>query len=229
MSPVPRPLVLLRRYALVLELAGTATALLALWNFTALLALWNFTARSKDALLGAGVGITAATVWPYVRRRYGVNRGWGKLPVGLALAGLGVFTFTFADGAILLQLAFVLVGGWLALDGAYDLRSGAGRTRRGEPGPMDRFGDAAIVGQALEDGPRAAAELEAEVDLPRSRIDEALDTLQEANVVEKRGDQYEATHEDRRITDALRDVPGRTRERVDGVLGRIRRPFRLFG
>lgn len=219
MSPQSRPIALLRRYSLVLELAGTATGLLLVWYVLDI---------SVGGFAGAAIGITAARVWPHVRRRYGVNRGWGKLPVGLGLVVLGAYAFTFPDGNEVVTAAFLVVGGWLTLDGVYDLRSGAGRTPTGAPDPMDRFGDAAIVGQSLKDAPKSVAELDEALDLSRSRIEDAIETLRSLDVIERRGDRYEARLEDRRLTDALRNSRRRARARMDGIPERVARPFRLF-
>ena len=219
MSPQSRPVALLRRYSLAVELAGTATALLLVWYFTAI---------SAGGLGGAAIGITAATVWPHVRRRYGINRGWGKVPVGLALVGLGAYALAFTGGNDGLKVAFLAGGGWLTLDGVYDLRSGTGRTEPGAPDQMDRFGDAAIVGQALADGPKSVAELDGRLDLPRQRIEDAVETLQRVDAVEPRGERYASRVDDRRLADALRHESSRARDRIGGLPDRITRPFRLF-
>ncbi|WP_299263776.1 hypothetical protein [Halorientalis sp.] len=219
MSLQSRPIALLRRYSLALELAGTATGLLLVWYFTDI---------SAGGLGGAAIGITAATVWPHVRRRYGINRGWGKLPLGLALIGLGAYALAFTGGNDALKVAFLVVGAWLALDGVYDLQSGAGRTDPGAPDAMDRFGDASIVGQSLDERPKSVPELDESLDLSRSRIEDALDTLLNLDVIERDGERYTSRLDDRSLTDTLRTERRRARERIDGLPQRILRPFRLF-
>ena len=218
MSLQSRPIALLRRYSLVLELAGTATGLLMVWYFTDI---------SAGGLGGAAVGITAATIWPHVRRRYGINRGWGKLPLGLGLIVLAAFGFAYTGGSDAIKAGLLLVGAWLVLDSVYDLRSGAGRTEPGAPDQMDRFGDAAIVGRALDDGPETVAELDERVDLSRTRIEDAVETLQRVDAVERKGERY-ARVESRSLTDALRNESGRARERLGGLPERVARPFRLL-
>ncbi|RXK49086.1 hypothetical protein [Halorientalis pallida] len=219
MSLQSRPIALLRRYSLVLELAGTATGLLLVWYFTDI---------SAGGLASAGIGITAATVFPHVRRRFGINRGWGKVPLGLALIGLGAYALAVTGGNDVLKLVFLVVGAWLTLDGVYDFRSGAGRTEPGAPDAMDRFGDAAIVGQSLEDGPKSVAELDDALDLPRSRVEDALDTLLDLDVIERDDGRYASRLDDRSLTDTLRNERRRAHERIGGLPDRIVRPFRLF-
>jgi hypothetical protein len=219
MSPEPRPIAFLRRYSLVLELLGTVTGLVAVWYLLDL---------DPIAMAGSAVGITAATVWPHVRRRFGINRGWGKLPLGLALIGLGAYALAFTGGNDVLKVAFLVVGAWLGLDGLYDLRSGAGRTTPGAPDAMDRFGDASIVGQSLDERPETVAELDESLDLSRSRIEDALDTLLDLDVIERDGERYASCLDDRSLTDTLRTERRRARERIDGLPERIVRPFRLF-
>ncbi|AQL41248.1 hypothetical protein BV210_00320 [Halorientalis sp. IM1011] len=219
MSLQSRPIALLRRYSLVIELVGTATGILAVWYFLDL---------APAPLGGAAVGITAATIWPHVRRRYGFNRGWGKLFPGVGLVALGAYAFAGTGGNDLVKAAFLIVGAWLTLDAVYDLQSGAGRTEPGAPDQMDRFGDAAIVGQALEGSPRSVAELDDALDLPRERIEDGIETLRTLDVIERQGERYVARLDDRSLTDALRNESGRARERLGGLPERVARPFRLF-
>ncbi|MFB6083047.1 MAG: hypothetical protein ABEJ94_02240 [Halorientalis sp.] len=219
MSPQSRPIALLRRYSLALELVGTATGLLIVWYFTAI---------SAGGLGGAAVGITAATIWPHVRRRYGIDRGWGKLPLGLGLIGLAAYGFAFTGGSAAIKATLLLVGAWLALDGLYDLRSGAGRTEPGAPDAVDRFGDAAVVGRSLEEEPKSVDELDDALDLPRERIEAALADLDDRDLVASANGRYESQLDDRGLTDALRTESGRASARLGSLPERVARPFRLF-
>ncbi|SEO60922.1 hypothetical protein SAMN05216388_101568 [Halorientalis persicus] len=219
MSPEPRPIAFLRRYSLVLELLGTVTGLVAVWYLLDL---------DPIAMAGSAVGITAATVWPHVRRRFGINRGWGKVPLGLALIGLGAYALAFTGGNDVLKVAFLVVGAWLALDGVYDFRSEAGQTEPGAPDAMDRFGDASIVGRSLEERPKSITELDEALDLPRARIEDAVETLRDLDLIERDGERYTSRLDDRSLTDALRTERRRARERVGSLPERIGRPFRLF-
>ncbi|WP_323173665.1 hypothetical protein [Natrialba sp. PRR66] len=191
--------------------------------------VWHFTDISTSAIGGATIGIVGARLWQPVKRRFGINNGWGKIPIGLALFGLGIYSLTYSEGMVVIKIGFLLVGGWLVLDGLYDLKSGAGATVSGSPNPMERFGDAQIVGRAIEREPQSADELISTVDLSRHRIEGALEILVKTDAVSKRNDQYYAQFEDRSIGDALKKAPSRATNRVSTLPERILRPFRLFG
>lgn len=190
--------------------------------------VWYFTDISTGAIGGATIGIMGARLWQPVKRHFGINNGWGKVPIGLALFGLGIYSFTYSEGIVVIKIGFLLVGGWLMLDGFYDLKSGAGATVAGSPNPMERFGDAQIVGRAIEKEPQSVDELISTVDLSRHRIEEALEMLVKTDAVSKRNDQYHAQLEDRSIGDALKNAPSRATDRVSTIPDRLLRPFRLF-
>lgn len=219
MGSRPRAFRWLDRLSFPLELGATAVGLFLAWHFV------DF---PPGALVGAGIGMGAATLWPPIKRRYGINSGWGKLLPGLGLFALGVYSFTFVDGIVLVQAGFVIAGGWLVLDAIYDLTTDAGTTTPGSPNPMEEFGDAAIVGRALDDEPRSIDELDATLDLSRARIEGALDLLDETDTITERNGRYHALLDDRRLAESLRDAPSRTADRLSGLPARLARPLRLF-
>ena len=208
------------RLSFPLEIGATAVGLVMVWYFTDI---------STAGLGGAAIGIGAARLWQPTKRRFGINTGWGKAPVGFALFGMGVYSFTYPEGLFVIKLAFVLVGGWITLDGLYDLRSGVGETVAGSPNTMERFGDAHIVGRAIESDPQSLDELTSNVDLPRHRIQKALEMLVNADVITERDGRYHTQCADRTIGDTLKNAPSRATERVGSIPDRVLRPFRLFG
>lgn len=114
------------------------------------------------------------------------------------------------------------------LDALYDLTTGAGGTAPGAPNPMERFGDAAIVGRALTDEVRSVDDLVATLDLPHRRIESALALLVRADAVAERDGRYHTTLEGRSLSDALRNAPMRITDRAGDLSARFMRPFRLF-
>ena len=208
------------RLSFPLEIGATAVGLVMVWYFTDI---------STAGLGGAAIGIGAARLWQPTKRRFGINTGWGKAPVGFALFGMGVYSFTYPEGLLVIKLAFVLVGGWITLDGLYDLTSGAGETVAGSPNTMEQFGDAHIVGRAIEREPQSLDELTLSVDLSRHRIEKALEMLVNADVITERDGRYHAQFADRTIGDTLKNAPSRATDRVNSIPDRVLRPFRLFG
>ena len=208
------------RLALPLEVVSTVVGLGLLWYFTDV---------SEAGIGGAVIGIGAARLWQPIKRRFGINTGWSKAPVGFALFGLGVYSFTYPEGILVIKLAFVLVGGWITLDGLYDLRSGAGETVSGSPNTMEQFGDAHIVSRAIEHESQSFDDLTSTVDLPRHRIEKALEMLVSTDAIVERNGQYHAQFTDRTIGDTLKNAPSRATERVSSIPDRVLRPFRLFG
>lgn len=219
MDSRPRWLRWLGRLSLPLEFVAVAAGLVTAWYVTDI---------PLSALIGTGAALVLVDLWQFLRRRYGFNRGWGKLPLGIGLLALGIYAFTSPEGLGVLKAGFVLAGAWLMLDALYDLRTGLGATAPGTPNPMERFGDAAIVGRALEDEPQSLAELDATLDLSRSRIENALDMLVDAGAIVERGGRYDATLADRGLADTLRDTPSNVTDRLGGVPARLVRPLRLF-
>ena len=219
MGSRPRPFRWFDRLSFPLEIGATAIGLVMVWYFTDI---------STAGIGGATIGIGAARLWQPIKRRFGVNNGWGKTPLGFALLGLGVYSFTYSEGLSIIKVAFVLVGGWIVLDGLYDLKSGTGKTVAGSPNPMERFGDAHIVGRAIESEPQSLDELTSTVDLPRYRIMEALEMLVNTDTISERNGRYHAQLEDRTVGDALKNAPSQATDRVSSLPGRVLRPFRLF-
>lgn len=219
MTSRPKSLRWLERLSFPIELISTVIGLVAVWYFTDIPLI---------ALGGAGIGFGLAYLWRFLKRQYGLNNGWGKLPAGFGLLALGIYAFTYPAGAGIFKAGFVLAGAWLTLDAIYDLRTGVGTNAPGTPNTMKQFGDASIVGRALEDEPRSIAELEITLELSRNRIENALDILVDADAIVKRNDDYYATLEDQSISEVLRDTPSQFTDRLGGVPARLLRPFRLF-
>jgi DNA-binding transcriptional ArsR family regulator len=178
--------------------------------------------------VGVVIGAGLATLWPLIKRRYEINRGWAKLPLGLGLVGLGVYAFTISGGMDVLKAGFVLCGAWLTLDGIYDHRTEAGATTAGASDPMEQFGDAAIVGNTLDSEPHSVDELDTALDLSRSRIESALDMLTDANAVVERTDRYVVSQGNQNLSRALRDAPTQATDRFYDLPDRLLRPLRLF-
>ena len=219
MESRPKAIRWLDRLSLPIEIAATVVGLAIVWNFTDI---------SASATGGATIGVIGARLWSPVKRRFGINNGWGKLPIGLALSGLGIYSLTYLEGMVIIKIGFLFVGGWLALDGLYDLKSGTGATVSGSPNPMEGFGDAQIVGRAIEREPQSADELVSTVDLSRHRIERALEMLERTDTVCKRNNQYYAQFENSSISNAVKKAPSRATDQVNTLLERILRPFRLF-
>jgi biotin operon repressor len=218
MESKPRSLQWLERLWFPQQFFSTAVGLIAAWYILDI---------EFNALVGVVIGTALATLWPLIKRRYEINRGWGKLPLGLGLVGLGVYAFTISGGMDVLKAGFVLSGAWLTLDGLYDLRTEAGATTTGTSNPIEQFGDAAIVGNTLDDEPHSVDELGATLDLSRSRIEGALDMLTDANAVVERNDRYVA-QENQSLSQGLRDVPTQATDRFYDLPDRLLRPLRLF-
>lgn len=219
MTSRPRYLRLLDRLSFPIEIVATVSGLALVWHFTDV---------SMAGIGGAAIGIGAARLWQPVKRRFGINDGWGKLSIGLALFGLGVYSFTISEGQIVFKSAFLLVGGWIVLDGLYDLKSGTGATVAGSPNPMEQFGDAHIIGRKIDNEPQALDELISTVDLPRHRIVKAVEMLVSTNVVTEHDGRYYAQLENQTIGGALKKAPSRATDRVGTIPDRLVRPFRLF-
>lgn len=219
MQSRPRSLQWLEHLSFPIQFISSAIGLVGVWYFTDI---------SPIALAGAGIGIGLAELWQPIKRRYGINSGWGKLPSGLGLVALGIYAFTYSDGIEVLKAGFVLCGMWLTLDGIFDLRTGTGATVSGAPDPMEQFGDAAIVGNTLDDEPRSIEELDATLDLSRSQIENALDMLVSVDAVVERNDRYVATLQDQSLSQALRNAPSQATSQFYDLPARFFRPFRLF-
>lgn len=224
MDSRPKSIRWLERLSIPLELLGLAIGLGMAWYFLD---------TSLVALTGAAVGMGAATFWRPIKRRYGINNGWGKLIIGFGLLGLGIYGFTLPDATAalisgIILIGFALTGGWLTLDALYDFRTGTGANESGLPTEMEQFGDSAIVGRTLEDEPHSIGELDSRLELSRRRIESALDMLTTIGAAAERDGYYYATLEDRTLSNTLRDTPSRFTDRVRRVPERLVRPFRLF-
>lgn len=196
------------RFSFPLRLGSTAAGLVTGWYVFDI---------SPVALVGAGLGMVLVNLWDVIERRYGLNRGWGKLPLGIGLFALGLYSVTYSGGMEAVKAGFILSGAWVMLDGSYDLRSGIGARTAGTPNSMEQFGDAAIVGRTLEREPQTTTELEAALDLSPHRIQNALDMLVNADAIAERGGSYYATLGDRSLTQTLRNGPSRFADRLHGV------------
>lgn len=219
MGSRPKSMRWLDRLSVPLELGAVAVGVLLVWYFTDL---------GTVPLIGAGIGMGLATLWQPIKRRYGINRGWGKLLPGFGLLVLGIYSFMLPGGIVALKAVFILVGGWLVLDAIYDIRTGTGTTVPESPNPMEQFGDAAIVGRALDDEPRSLGELDSMLDLSQFRIENALDMLMSTDAIDERNGCYYATLEDRSLSEAIQDAPSQAANRLSGFPARLIRPLRLF-
>jgi hypothetical protein len=155
----------------------------------------------------------------------GVDERHFRLLLGLiGVAAAGVAYWGQSDAGV--AVAGFAVGGWLALDALYSLRTGL---RAGEDDLEDAgFGDVMLlmqvgnlVAEELKTGPKTVPELAEACDMTESRVRDALELHERSGTVSREGDLWTLDESKIGAWPFVRDNARR-------LLTRLLRPFRLF-
>lgn len=176
--------------------------------------------RPLSQLVPFAVALVAVEAYRILESQYDLNRGWVKLPLGLAVGVLAVVGGR-GDAAVWAIALFVLMAIWLFADGLCDLRYGMIDDQR--PADSLRYmADVGAVDQAIRADPRSAEDLIGALDQSPERVRAALDSLERQGRIEQTDGVYYPTVE------AGESALTRSRRTLKRGVDRLARPLDLL-
>lgn len=132
-------------------------------------------------VLPVAIAFLAVEGYRVAEARYAFNRGWVKLPVGVAVLGFATLGAS-GTGEWWAVTLLALLGGWVTGDSLVDLREGPRETM-----PIDSLQylqDASRLYRAIRDQPRDRETLATALELDPDRTDRLLQTLERQHRIE---------------------------------------------